>query len=119
MTQYRFYIGTKAGKSWENSCWKDREFTREEVEENIETVRQLYNLDVAGKIEEGGIAETVDAYTLFDGIGFWQGVREKTIILEILVNNMDSKWFAEALATYCKQDCVMVTAHKVECDVWS
>lgn len=113
MTQYRFYIGTKAGKNWEHSFWKDKVFTREEVEENIETVRQLYNLDVAGKI-----GETVDAYTIYEGVGFWQGVREKTIILEILVNNMDSKWFAEALSTYCKQDCVMVTAHKVECDVW-
>jgi len=113
MTQYRYYIGTTAGKDWEHSFWKDKVFTREEVEENIETVRQLYNLDVAGKI-----GETVDAYTIYEGVGFWQGVREKTIILEILVNNMDSKWFAEALATYCKQDCVMVTAHKVECDVW-
>jgi hypothetical protein len=116
MTQYRFYIGTKAGKNWEHSFWKDRVFTREEVEENIETVRQLYNLDVAGKIEEEGIAETVDAYTLFDGIGFWQGVREHTIVLEILIPSMNAEWFAEALSTYCKQDCVLFTSQRVDCD---
>jgi hypothetical protein len=116
MIQYRYYIGTTAGESWEHSFWKDKVFTREEVEENIETVRQLYNLDVAGKIAEGGIVETVDAYTLFDGIGFWQGVREHTIVLEILISSMNAEWFAEALSTYCKQDCVLFTSQRVDCD---
>jgi len=114
MTQYRFYIGTKAGKNWENSCWKDKVFTHAEVEENIETVRELYNLDVAGEVAEEGIIETVDAYTLFDGIGFWQGVKEHTIVLEILITSMDSEWFAEALTSYCKQDCVLVTSQRVD-----
>ena len=116
MKQYRFYIGTKAGKNWEHSFWKDKVFTREEVEENIEIVRQIYNLDVAGKVAEGEIVETVDAYTLFDGIGFWQGVKEHTIVLEILISNMDSEWFAEALTSYCKQDCVLVTSQRVDFD---
>ena len=116
MTQYRFYIGTKAGKDWEHSFWKDKVFTREEVEENIETVRKLYNLSVSGKVVEGEIAETVDAYTLFDGIGFWQGVREHTVVLEILISSMNAEWFAEALNAYCKQDCVLFTSQRVNCD---
>lgn len=116
MMQYRFYIGTKAGKNWEHSCWKDKVFTHEEVEENIETVCELYNLDVAGKVEEEGIVETVDAYTLFDGIGFWQGVKEHTIVLEILISSMDAEWFADALKSYCKQDCVLFTSQRVDSD---
>lgn len=114
MIQYRFYIGTEAGKNWEHSCWKDKVFTREEVEENIETVRKIYNLEAERRIGEQGVAETIDAYTLFDGIGFWQGVGEHTIVLEILIPSMDAEWFAEALTSYCKQDCVLFTSQRVD-----
>lgn len=62
------------------------------------------------------VSESVDGFTIYETIGFWQGKKEKALCIEIMTDN------ALAINQICKAVCVYncqtaVLIEKIDCEV--
>jgi hypothetical protein len=107
MKQYRFYVGTKVGECAKNTQWEGRTFSKAEVVHAIENMRIAYNSTWAN-------LPKIEGYSLYSIDGYWQGVQETSYVLEVMIDSMDYKTFANAIRDELHQDSVMVTVQDLE-----
>ena len=107
MRVFRFYVGTKAGECAKNTQWEGRTFSKAEVVEAIEHTRTAYN-SVWVSLPK------IEGYSLYSIDGYWQGVQETSYVLEIMIDSMDYKTFANAIRDELHQDSVMVTVQELK-----
>ena len=62
------------------------------------------------------LSVSFDGFSVYKGIGYWQGQKEKSLLIEIYTNNQNIiKAIAERIKHHNKQEAVLVT--ETECKI--
>ena len=107
MKTFKFYVGTKVGECAKNTQYEGLTFSKQQVVEAIEHTRIAYN-SVWVSLPK------IEGYSLYSIDGYWQGVQETSYVLEIMIDSMDYKTFANAIRDELHQDSVMVTVQELK-----
>jgi hypothetical protein len=66
------------------------------------------------------ISENFSGFTIYETIGYWQGKQEKSLVIEILEENVSDmtkiERICKSICGYSKQDVVMVQSIDVVCN---
>lgn len=96
MYKYRFYIGSIAGDVAKGTENEGRQFTKEEVKQAVEEHASF------------------EGYTLFDGLGYWEGAEEASYVFEVLTQYQMHTAFIRLLKAELCQDSILYTVEKIE-----
>lgn len=64
------------------------------------------------------IDKVLDGYTLYNGNGYWKGINEPSVIIEIIRDKIDLTDFivrkiAKSIKEICKQESVLITTKPI------